>query len=174
MFGGFEPGFIDDYHWRRIIAQIFQRCFAFSPAGKGKARPSCGGGPDIWSRWATSVQRKPFRRDGGTRAAQAWHGCPLRRAPLPRQGCLDPSRGILIDRGDAAATAASFLRTTGDADEAARFAAFGDRLLPLAETLFPTVTEPLRRALPSSMGPKSNSASLAPAEEGTQGRKGYL
>ena len=58
----------------------------------------------------------------------------------------DPSRGILIDRGDAAATAASFLRTTGDADEAARFAAFGDRLLPLAETLFPTVTEPLRRA----------------------------
>ncbi|QKJ18601.1 phytoene desaturase family protein [Microbacterium hominis] len=57
----------------------------------------------------------------------------------------DPSRGILIDNGDAAATAASFLRTTGDASEAARFAAFGERLAPLAQALFPTVTEPLAR-----------------------------
>ncbi|GAB3602846.1 phytoene desaturase family protein [Microbacterium aureliae] len=58
----------------------------------------------------------------------------------------DPSRGILIDTKDAAATAASFARTTGDEGEAARFAAFGDRLAPLARTLFPTVTEPLRPA----------------------------
>ncbi len=58
----------------------------------------------------------------------------------------DPARGILVDNGDASATAASFLRTTGDADEAARFAAFSQRMLPLSRTLFPTVTEPLRRA----------------------------
>jgi len=56
-----------------------------------------------------------------------------------------PERGILVDRGDAAATTASFLRTTGDATEAERYAEFTDRLLPLAGTLFPTVTEPLRR-----------------------------
>lgn len=29
MFDGFEPGFIDDYHWRQIIAQFLQRGFAF-------------------------------------------------------------------------------------------------------------------------------------------------
>lgn len=57
----------------------------------------------------------------------------------------DPRRGILVDNGDAAATAASFLRTTGDAREAERFGAFYERLLPLAGALFPTVTEPLRR-----------------------------
>ena len=57
----------------------------------------------------------------------------------------DPSRGILIDTADAAATAASFLRATGDAREAGRFAAFGERIAPLARALFPTVTEPLRR-----------------------------
>ncbi|PZU44704.1 MAG: hypothetical protein DI566_11420 [Microbacterium sp.] len=57
----------------------------------------------------------------------------------------DPSRGILVDRGDAAATTASFVRTTGDVREAERFGEFYDRLLPLAGVLFPTVTEPLRR-----------------------------
>jgi len=57
----------------------------------------------------------------------------------------DPTHGILVDNGDAAATAASFLRTTGDTREADRFAAFYARLRPLAERLFPTVTEPLRR-----------------------------
>ena len=56
----------------------------------------------------------------------------------------DPSGGILVDTGDAAATAASFVRTTGDADEAARFAAFSARIAPIAQHLFPTVTEPLR------------------------------
>lgn len=55
----------------------------------------------------------------------------------------DPARGILVDTGDAAATAASFLQTTGDADEAARYARFTESLVPLARHLFPTVTEPL-------------------------------
>ena len=59
---------------------------------------------------------------------------------------FDPSRGILIDTADAAATSASFLRTTGDAEEAARFARFSAQLLPLGGALFPTVTEPLQRA----------------------------
>ncbi len=58
----------------------------------------------------------------------------------------DPTRGVLVDNGDAVATADSFLRTTRDAHEAQRFAAFYDRLTPLARALFPTVTEPLRRA----------------------------
>ncbi len=58
---------------------------------------------------------------------------------------VDPSRGIMVDTGDAAATAASFLRATGDADEAARFAAFSKRLAPLGKRLFPTVTAPLAR-----------------------------
>jgi len=57
----------------------------------------------------------------------------------------DPTRGILVDTGDAAATAASFLRTTGDPDEAERFARFTERLAPVARLLFPTVTEPLPR-----------------------------
>lgn len=57
----------------------------------------------------------------------------------------DPSRGILVDTGDAAATASSFLRTTGDPDEADRFAAFYDRIAPVGERLFPTVTAPLLR-----------------------------
>jgi hypothetical protein len=46
MFGGFEPGFIDDYHWRRIIAQFFQRAFALPFADMvrkdGKTRPGAG------------------------------------------------------------------------------------------------------------------------------------
>jgi phytoene dehydrogenase-like protein len=58
----------------------------------------------------------------------------------------DASRGILIDTADAAATAASFARVTGDTREAERFAAFYERLAPVAERLFPTVTDPLPRA----------------------------
>ncbi len=58
----------------------------------------------------------------------------------------DPTRGILVDNGDVAATARSFLRTTGDAHEAERFTAFYDRLLPMAARLFPTVTAPLVRS----------------------------
>lgn len=58
---------------------------------------------------------------------------------------LDPSRGILVDNGDLAATAQSFARTTGDPREAERFSAFYDRLLPMAARLFPSVTAPLQR-----------------------------
>ncbi len=57
----------------------------------------------------------------------------------------DPSRGILVDRGDVDATVASFERVTGSAAEAARFASFSDRLAPLARILFPPVTDPLLR-----------------------------
>ncbi|MHC2999736.1 phytoene desaturase family protein [Microbacterium sp. HJ5] len=58
----------------------------------------------------------------------------------------DPSRGILIDTADAAATAASFARVTGGPTEARRFSAFYDRIAPVARHLFPTVTDPLPRA----------------------------
>ncbi|WP_460775853.1 phytoene desaturase family protein [Microbacterium sp. GXF7504] len=58
---------------------------------------------------------------------------------------VDPTRGILVDRGDEAATVASFVSVTGSAEEAERFSAFSDRLAPLAQVLWPTVTEPLRR-----------------------------
>ena len=57
----------------------------------------------------------------------------------------DPSRGILVDTGDAAATADSFARVTGSDAEASRFAAFYDRIAPVARLLFPTMTAPLRR-----------------------------
>jgi phytoene dehydrogenase-like protein len=56
----------------------------------------------------------------------------------------DPSRGILVDTADAAATADSFARTTGDRREAERFARFYSRITPVAQELFPMVTEPLR------------------------------
>lgn len=56
----------------------------------------------------------------------------------------DPRRGVLVDREDPSATTASFLRTTGDPSESDRYAAFGDRLVPLARAIFPTTTEPLR------------------------------
>ena len=58
----------------------------------------------------------------------------------------DPSRGILVDTADAAATASSFARTVGTPAEAERFAAFYDRLAPLARAVFPTMTEPLPSA----------------------------
>jgi phytoene dehydrogenase-like protein len=58
----------------------------------------------------------------------------------------DPSRGILVDTADAAATAASFARATGDIAEADRFAAFSARLAPLARAVFPTMTEALPTA----------------------------
>lgn len=58
----------------------------------------------------------------------------------------DPTRGILIDTADAAATAAGFARATGDEAEAARFARFTARLQPFAQAVFPTMTAPLPRA----------------------------
>ncbi|MDR7183251.1 phytoene dehydrogenase-like protein [Microbacterium trichothecenolyticum] len=56
-----------------------------------------------------------------------------------------PSRGILIDTADAAATAGSFARVTGSSGEATRFGAFSDRIEPVARLLFPSMTQPLRR-----------------------------
>jgi phytoene dehydrogenase-like protein len=56
----------------------------------------------------------------------------------------NPERGILVDTGDADATRASFLDTTGDPHEAQRFADLSARVAPLARHLFPTVTEPLQ------------------------------
>lgn len=56
----------------------------------------------------------------------------------------DPSRGILVDTEDAAATAASFLQATVDPGEAERYARFTQSLAPLARHLFPTMTEPLQ------------------------------
>ncbi|MFH8248971.1 phytoene desaturase family protein [Microbacterium sp. B2969] len=58
----------------------------------------------------------------------------------------DPRRGILVDTADAAATAESFARATGDRGEASRFATFYRRLHPVAEAVFPTMTGPLPRA----------------------------
>jgi len=57
-----------------------------------------------------------------------------------------PDRGLLVDTGDAHATAASFARATGDEREAERFARFYERLAPLARAVFPTMTERLPRA----------------------------
>lgn len=57
----------------------------------------------------------------------------------------DPARGVLIDTKDAAATTASILRATGDPREGSRVAALAERVGALAERVFPTMTEPLRR-----------------------------
>ncbi|KAA9107732.1 phytoene desaturase family protein [Microbacterium rhizomatis] len=57
----------------------------------------------------------------------------------------DPTRGILVDNADRAATAASFARTTGDAAEAGRFTDFQRRIAALGPALFPLMTEPLVR-----------------------------
>lgn len=57
----------------------------------------------------------------------------------------DPSRGILVDTMDAAATRAAFARVTTQ-HEAERFEAFYARLAPLARAIFPTMTEPLPHA----------------------------
>ncbi|MEJ1154958.1 NAD(P)/FAD-dependent oxidoreductase [Microbacterium marmarense] len=57
----------------------------------------------------------------------------------------DPTKGILVDNEDATATAASFLRVTGDDSEAERFEEFYARVAPIAAAVFPSVTEPLLR-----------------------------
>ncbi|QHC59912.1 NAD(P)/FAD-dependent oxidoreductase [Rathayibacter sp. VKM Ac-2760] len=56
----------------------------------------------------------------------------------------DPSRGLLVDTGDAAATAASFARI-GAADDAEPFADFSRHTSRLARALWPTLTQPLLR-----------------------------
>ena len=59
--------------------------------------------------------------------------------PLPD----DPSRGLLVDTADAAATAASFA-SVGAAADLEAWRGFGARTGALAARLFPTMTEPLR------------------------------
>jgi len=61
--------------------------------------------------------------------------------PDPRVG---GAHGLLVDNGDAAATAASFARVTGgDAGALEAWRAFYGRTARLAERVFPTLTEPL-------------------------------
>ncbi|NQX15418.1 NAD(P)/FAD-dependent oxidoreductase [Rathayibacter sp. VKM Ac-2857] len=56
----------------------------------------------------------------------------------------DPSRGLLVDTGDAAATAASFARM-GTPEDAETFADFSRHTSRLARALWPTLTQPLLR-----------------------------
>ena len=76
-----------------------------------------------------------------------------------------PDRGLLIDNGDAAATAASFARVTGETAEAGRYANFVSRLTPLAQTPFPTVTSPLQRAAEARATPADDALWRAIVEE---------
>ncbi len=62
--------------------------------------------------------------------------------PLP----ADPSRGLLVDTGDEAATRASFLAATGSDADAEAWHRFYGRMGRLAERLWPTLLEPLRDA----------------------------
>lgn len=61
--------------------------------------------------------------------------------PLPD----DPSRGLLVDTGDAAATEAAFARV-GAPGDVAGWRDLGARTSELARALFPTVTDPLPTA----------------------------
>jgi phytoene dehydrogenase-like protein len=61
--------------------------------------------------------------------------------PLP----TDPTRGLLVDNADDAATRRSF-EAVGAADDGAAWRAFGARTAELARALFGTVTEPLPTA----------------------------
>ncbi len=66
--------------------------------------------------------------------------------PVP----ADPSRGLLVDAGDARATAASFRRVCGDPagdgspPDLLAWERFGTRLAALAGAVFPTMLDPLR------------------------------
>ena len=62
--------------------------------------------------------------------------------PLPN----DPSRSVLVDHGDAGATAEAFRRLTGSAVEHEQWERFYGRVGSLAQRVFPTVLEPLRSA----------------------------
>lgn len=55
-----------------------------------------------------------------------------------------PERGLLVDHGDAAATAEQFRRLTGADAAYAGWTDFYGRMAALAQRLFPTVLEPLR------------------------------
>lgn len=54
----------------------------------------------------------------------------------------DPTRGLLVDTGDLAATARSF-GAVGAASDLAAWGAWGERTAELARAVFPTLTEPL-------------------------------
>ena len=56
----------------------------------------------------------------------------------------DPTRGVLVDTADPAATGERFRRLTGDDAAHAGWTRFYDRMARLAERVFPTVLEPLR------------------------------
>jgi phytoene dehydrogenase-like protein len=60
--------------------------------------------------------------------------------PLPSA----PARGLLVDNGDEAATAAAFTAMTGTGAEFEQWQRFYGRMTSLAERVFPTVLEPLR------------------------------
>jgi phytoene dehydrogenase-like protein len=60
--------------------------------------------------------------------------------PVP----ADPARGLLVDNGDQAATAAGFASLTGGDEAYAAWRGFYDRVHHLAQRVFPTVLEPLR------------------------------
>ena len=55
-----------------------------------------------------------------------------------------PARGLLVDNGDEAATAASFAALTGSGAEFEQWQRFYGRMTSLAGRVFPTVLEPLR------------------------------
>ncbi len=61
--------------------------------------------------------------------------------PDPRAGA---AHGLLVDGGDARATAASFARTTGGTADLDAWRTFGGRVARVAARVFPTLTEPLR------------------------------
>jgi len=62
--------------------------------------------------------------------------------PLPSA----PAQGLLVDRGDEAATAAAFTALTGSGADFEQWQRFYARMTSLAERVFPTVLEPLRSA----------------------------
>ncbi|MEO8519290.1 MAG: NAD(P)/FAD-dependent oxidoreductase [Dermatophilaceae bacterium] len=55
-----------------------------------------------------------------------------------------PSRGLLVDKGDDAATAAAFAALTSSGAEFEQWQRFYARMTSLAERVFPTMLEPLR------------------------------
>ncbi len=62
--------------------------------------------------------------------------------PLPH----DPTRGLLVDHGDAAATRASFVAALGDDADYEAWQRFYARMAAIAGRVWPTMLEPLRSA----------------------------
>ena len=70
-------------------------------------------------------------------------GRPRPSPPTPRPRASGRSTGLLVERDEGPATAASFRRLTGSDAEFAGWQRFYGRLATLAEDLAPTLTEPL-------------------------------